>query len=281
MRWYREFIVEIWRTAADFGVVGLFSSVAMLFTWWWQRQTRNAGFVDITWAACLAFAALYFGAVGDGAVLPRMLVALLGAIWGFRLANHLLARVLGEAEDGRYAYLRTYWRDNQWKFFLMFQAQVILILVLAIPFYVAAHNPEPNWSWFYVAGLTLWVLSLGGETLADFQLARFRAANKHRGKTCRSGLWRFSRHPNYFFEWLHWFSYCLIAVGAPWAALTLLAPALMLVTLCFGTGIPFVEAQALRSRGEDYRDYQRTTSAFFPWFPKRLEASRSENTAAD
>ena len=87
------------------------------------------------------------------------------------------------------------------------------------------------------------------------------------GKTCREGLWRYSRHPNYFFEWLHWFTYVFLAVGTPWPiwALTLLGPVLMLVSLYWITGIPFVEAQALRTRGEDYREYQRTTSAFVPW----------------
>jgi steroid 5-alpha reductase family enzyme len=255
---------------SDLLVVAVFSSIAMAATWLWQRKTRNAGFVDITWACCLAFAALFYGARGEGAMTPRLLAALLGAIWAFRLANHLLARVLHEPEDGRYKYLRAHWKDNQWKFFLFFQSQTVLILLFSTPFLIAAQNPHDGLRWNYVAGFLLWLLSLSGETLADRQLANFRNNPANRGTTCRAGLWRYSRHPNYFFEWLHWFSYCLLAIGAPGAIYTLLAPAAMLVTLCWVTGIPFVEAQSIRSRGDDYRRYQRETSAFIPWFPKRL-----------
>jgi len=112
--------------------------------------------------------------------------------------------------------------------------------------------------------------SVSMEALADLQLKRFRADPANKGKVCDVGLWAWSRHPNYFFEWLHWFAYVFLAIGTPWpvAWLSLLGPVLMLVSLYWVTGIPFVEAQAVRSRGDDYRDYQRTTSAFIPWFPK-------------
>src|SRR5262249_38496991 len=96
------------------------------------------------------------------------------------------------------------------------------------------------------------------------------------GRTCRAGLWRYSRHPNYFFEWTHWFAYPLLAVGAGgvfW--LSAIGPVIMLLMLYRVSGIPFTEAQALRSRGDDYRDYQRTTSAFVPWFPKAWPTDRS------
>jgi steroid 5-alpha reductase family enzyme len=252
----------------DFAVVLGFSATVMWLTWWWQTKTRNAGFVDIAWAACLAFAALYFGATGEGGLLPRMLTAVLGATWGFRLANHLLSRVLSEAEDGRYAYLRKHWQDDQRKFFLFFQGQALLVALFALPFFLAAQNPTQGWSWWLILGVVIWFASVAGESLADWQLARFRSNPKNRGKTCREGLWRYSRHPNYFFEWLHWFAYVCFAVGAPYWWLSLIGPAMMLVTLNWVTGIPFVEAQSLRSRGDDYREYQRTTSSFFPWFPK-------------
>jgi steroid 5-alpha reductase family enzyme len=263
--WQQLFQADWW---TDIGVVAGFSCIAMALTWEWQRRTRNAGFVDISWACCLAFAALYFGATGDGALLPRLLVGILGAMWGFRLANHLLARVLTEREDGRYAFLRQHWQDSQWKFFLFFQMQVLLVLLFSTPFRIAAQNTQADMNVWILLACTVWVLSIAGESLADRQLAEFRGNPANRGKTCRAGLWRYSRHPNYFFEWLHWFSYCCLAVGVSGAAWTLIGPATMLVTLCWVTGIPFVEAQSLRSRGEDYRDYQRTTSALIPWFPK-------------
>lgn len=254
--------------AQDALVIAAVTSVAMLCSWQWQRRKRNAGIVDITWAGCLAFSALYCGAVGSGAILPRMLTALLGAIWGFRLASHLLVRVLSEPEDGRYRYLRAHWQDSQFKFFLFFQGQVLLVLLFSLPFHLAAQNPNDQFSPMLVLGVFVWLVSIGGESLADAQLARFRRVSANQGKTCREGLWRYSRHPNYFFEWLHWFSYCLFAIGAPGALWSLIGPATMLITLCWVTGIPFVEAQSLRSRGEDYRRYQRSTSPLIPWFPK-------------
>jgi steroid 5-alpha reductase family enzyme len=112
----------------------------------------------------------------------------------------------------------------------------------------------------------LWAGAVLGETVADRQLAGFRADPANRGAVCRRGLWRLSRHPNYFFEWVQWWAYVLIGRGAP---LTLIGPAAMLVFLFRVTGIPYTERQALRSRGEAYREYQRATSAFVPWPPRR------------
>ena len=118
-------------------------------------------------------------------------------------------------------------------------------------------------------GLLIWTISVLGESIADAQLARFRSNPANRGKTCRIGLWNYSRHPNYFFEWLHWWSYVAIAWSAPYGWTTLLAPALMWFFLFKVTGIPATEAQAVISRGDDYKLYQQTTSVFVPWFPKR------------
>jgi steroid 5-alpha reductase family enzyme len=119
----------------------------------------------------------------------------------------------------------------------------------------------------------VWIISVGGEWLADRQLARFRQDPSNKGKVCRQGLWRYSRHPNYFFEWVHWWAYVLIGIGGPWGWLTLFGPAVMLVFLLKITGVPPTEKRALQSRGEAYREYQRTTSVFFPWPPKQETAS--------
>ena len=117
-------------------------------------------------------------------------------------------------------------------------------------------------------GCALWLVALGGETLADRQLAAFKDDPANRGKVCDSGLWRYSRHPNYFFEWLVWVSFFLFALPSPWGWTTIFAPALMLFFLLRVTGIPYTEQQSLRSKGDAYRAYQRVTSPFIPWFPK-------------
>jgi steroid 5-alpha reductase family enzyme len=141
------------------------------------------------------------------------------------------------------------------------------VVLFSLPLLAVATHPNPTHGQLLVAAL-IWLISVAGEWLADAQLARFRANPAHHGKTCRRGLWRYSRHPNYFFEWLHWCAYAVAAMGAPLAWLGALGPVLMYLFLRYISGIPFTEQQALRTRGDDYRDYQRCTPMLFPWFPK-------------
>ena len=115
----------------------------------------------------------------------------------------------------------------------------------------------------------LWVVAWLGEAVADAQLAKFKADPASKGRTCRVGLWRYSRHPNYFFEWLTWVAFAWFATSSPNGWIGWISPALILYFLLRVTGIPATEEQALRSRGENYRRYQETTSAFLPWFPKK------------
>jgi steroid 5-alpha reductase family enzyme len=243
------------------------SAVAMALTWWMAMRVRNVGFVDVVWAGLMALAALLAGAFAMGSEVPRALVALFGSTWGARLCLHLLARVLHEPEDGRYQALRARWHGSPARFFVFFQLQALVVALFAVPFFAAASQPDLDARWIGAA-VACWLLSLGGETLADRQLARFRADPAHRGRTCRDGLWGWSRHPNYFFEWLHWFAYVLLAAGGPLAGWSWIGPIVMLLFLYRVSGIPWTEAQALRSRGEDYRRYQRQVSAFFPLPPR-------------
>jgi steroid 5-alpha reductase family enzyme len=236
--------------------------------WLWQRRRRNAGIADVLWSALLAVCAVLLAANGTGARSARVLLALLGGGWALRLAIHLAVRVGHEEEDGRYRALRARWAGDQRRWFGFFQFQALSVPLFALPFVAVAANRDPR-PGALAAGAMLWLLGVLGEALADRQLARFRAAPEHRGRTCRSGLWRYSRHPNYFFEWLHWFAYVAWSVGSPLAPLAWLGPITMYVFLRYLSGVPWTEAQALRSRGEDYRDYQRRTSIFFPWFPGR------------
>lgn len=253
------------------GILGVIGGMIAVMTVLWvvQCRTRNAGWVDVGWAAGLAAAATFYANWFDGDPTRRALMGFLGTLWGARLALHLARRVAAEPEDGRYRRMREYWAGTADRNFLwFFLAQALLVALFSLPFLVCARADTalaPGWQ---VAAIVVWLTAVGGESIADWQLARFRANPANRGRTCRQGLWRTSRHPNYFFEWLHWWSYVLLAIGAPGAWLTLLGPVLMFAFLYRVTGIPYTEQQALASRGDDYRDYQRTTSAFFPWFPK-------------
>jgi steroid 5-alpha reductase family enzyme len=248
-------------------VLWLLAAAMMAAGWQWQRRHVNTGIVDVLWAAGLGTGAVWLALSGAGAVAPRVLLAGCGGLWGWRLARHLWHRVRGEAEDGRYAQMRAHWHGDQRKLFGFFQFQAVLIALFALPFVAVACNPlqAPGW---LLGGAAIWLGSVLGESLADRQLARFRAQPANRGKTCRAGLWRWSRHPNYFFEWLHWFAYVCLAVGSPLWWLAWSGPLLMYVFLRWISGVPWTEAQALRTRGDDYRAYQRSTPMLFPWFPK-------------
>ncbi len=255
-------------TAATFAVLWSLAALTMCCGWLWQRRHQNAGIADVLWSALLCFAALLFAATGTGALAPRVLLALLGGGWALRLALHIGARVRREAEDGRYQSLRARWRGDQRPWFIFFQIQALSVPLFALPFAAVASNSHPTAVWLAIGAL-IWLAGVFGESIADRQLAGFRAEPSQQGRTCRRGLWRYSRHPNYFFEWLHWFAYVAWAVGSPLAVLAWLGPIVMFVFLRYVSGVPWTEQQALRSRGEDYRAYQRSTSCFFPWFPRR------------
>jgi steroid 5-alpha reductase family enzyme len=124
----------------------------MTLTWLVQLKTRNAGFVDVTWSAMMAFAAALYGVTGSGAGLPRLLVVMLGGIWGLRLSLHLLSRVLNEAEDGRYRALREHWNDHQGRMFGMFMLQASFVVIFSLPFLAVAANPEGALSWWTLLG---------------------------------------------------------------------------------------------------------------------------------
>ncbi len=252
--------------------IALGTSALMLALWLLQRRTRDAGVVDVGWAASLASAAIFISLTSPGDPLRRALLAAIVAVWGFRLAAHLLFdRVLTGPEDPRYQTMRARLGHRaQPVFFLFFQAQALLVLLLCTPFLIAArsHAPAPNTLDFLA--LICWTVALLGESIADAQLKAFKRRPDSAGQVCSIGLWHYSRHPNYFFEWLIWIAFALLASSAPlsiaWLAWS--APLLMLLFVLKLTGIPPTEARALRSRPDAYRRYQRTTNAFFPWFPR-------------
>lgn len=252
-------------------------SLGMTVLWLVQRRTGDAGIVDVGWAAALGSLAVFYALVLEaGLPARRALVAVLAAFWSVRLSSYLLwNRVLRGPEDGRYQAIRARWKNRlQLKLLGFFLAQGGLDAILSISFLVVMIHPADSLRWWDVVAAFVVLASVAGETLADRQLANWRADPANRGRTCRNGLWRYSRHPNYFFEWIYWLAWVVMAVGSPIAWASLIAPALMLFFILHVTGIPPTEARAVVTRGDDYRRYQATTSAFFPWFPKRDERAR-------
>lgn len=245
-------------------------SAMMAILWCVQRKTGNAGIVDVGWAAGIGILAVFYSATSEGYLTRRILVAVLAGWWSLRLAAYLLlSRVIRQPEEGRYVKLREKWGERaEWRLFWFFQMQAAADLLFSLPLLVVAHRSHPAFDVWDGLGVAVWVIGVGGAWLADRQLTNFKRRPESRGTTCREGLWRYSRHPNYFFEWIHWWSYVCMAVGSAFWWVTLIVPAVLLFFLFRVTGIPPTEAQALASR-PDYAEYQRTTSVFVPWFPKR------------
>ncbi len=250
------------------------NSLLFVVAWCIQRRTRDAGVVDVTWALAFAPCAIFYAVALDASGFVPWLVVVLVAAWSLRLAGHLLAtRVLTRRpEDGRYAALRTAKgeRADRW-FFWFFQAQAASVVVLSQSQLGVLLAP-PTEPIVIALGVACFLVSIAGEAIADRQLESFRSDPANRGLVCTTGLWSASRHPNYFFEWMHWLAYPILAFGSPYAWMTWIAPPVLLFLLLFLTGIPPTEEQALRSRGDAYRSYQRSTSAFIPWFRRRVRA---------
>ena len=243
----------------------------MALIWVVCRRLNNAGYVDVAWAYGFALVTGLYVALGAGAPLRKAIIATMAVMWSLRLGTHLLIRVTRHhpKEDERYAALREQFPKRVWlMFFGFFLLQAILVGLLSTPFAVACANKSPTLHAWEIAGAALWLLAFAGEALADHQLNVFRSNPANKGKVCDAGLWRYSRHPNYFFEWIIWVAFFLFALGTPGGWATFYSPLLMLYFLTKVTGIPPAEAQSLKSRGDAYRDYQRRTSVFIPWKPK-------------
>lgn len=243
-------------------------SVLMLILWLVSLGTKNAAIVDVGWTFGLLTCALVYVITGGGDSWRNAILVLMVGVWAFRLGGYLFfTRVWRQPEEGRYQQIRRDWKTNiNLKFFFFFEFQGLLDVVLSLPFLLASINPRPQISTIEYIGLLLWAGAIAGEAVADAQLNAFKADPLHRGKTCRVGMWNYSRHPNYFFEWFIWVSWLIFALGSLHGWIAVICPALMLYFLFKVTGIPATEAQALRSRGDDYRQYQQTTSVFVPWF---------------
>lgn len=246
-------------------------AAVMAGLWVLQLRVRNASIADVGWCMGLIAVVLWYAAEATGEVERKILVTALAALYAGRLGFYiLLNRVVGKIEDAHYRRLREQWGGSErLKMFGYFQLQALAVAAFSLPFLALIQNPRPPFALIELVGLLIWIVAVSGEATADWQLSQFRSKPWNRDRVCRDGLWHCSRHPNYFFEWLHWWAYVVMAIGTPGWLLTWIGPVAMGWALLKVTGIPLAEAQALASRGEDYREYQRTTNSFLPWFPKR------------
>lgn len=249
----------------------LVACALMAITWLFAVQWDNYGIVDAVWSlSFFGMAALASGFTSGWAPRKFLLLAVVG-LWSLRLGIFLARRIYGHhpVEDSRYKALRvSYGARMKFRFFLFFQFQALSVVALSIPFLKIALNDAPEFHLLEWLGASLFLFSLLGEALSDAQMNAFKAKPENAGKTCMVGLWRYSRHPNYFFESCIWWSFWIFALGTPGTIFTVYCPLVILFLLLKVTGVPPAEAQAVKKRGQEYLEYQKRTSVFVPWFPK-------------
>lgn len=255
-------------------------SVVMTGAWLIWRKTKNSGWIDTTWTFGLGLVGILT------ALLPfthplnlrNWLVAAMAAIWSLRLGLHIAFRTRGITDDPRYAKLIRGWgADASRQMFGLLQKQALVSIPLALAMWLAAANPSPLPAAQALVAILVFSVAVAGEAFADEQLRSFRLQPGNNGKVCDTGLWRWSRHPNYFFEWLGWLSYPLLAIDLrgndPLALLAFAAPLCMYWLLVHVSGIPPLEEHMLAQRGESFRRYQMRTNAFFPGPPRETSGS--------
>ena len=259
--------------AALFLAVAALLSLAMGAAWLAVARGAKSGWVDAVWSFLMGAAGVAAALAPvqgwEGDPLRRAVVATLAGIWSLRLGLHIVARTTGGGEDPRYAALKEEWGEI-WKarMFGFLQIQAAAAFLLATTIFLAARNPATGLQWSDLAGMALLAAAVAGEGLADARLARFRRDPANKGKVCDAGLWSVSRHPNYFFQWLGWAGYAVVAIGPvgawSWGWAALAGPAFMYWLLTRASGIPPLEAYMMRSRGQAYADYRSRVNAFWP-----------------
>ena len=239
----------------------------MLLLWAVQCRWGNAAWVDIAWACGTSVAGICLIVQVPSPVERRVLAVILAGAWGLRLSIYLALRLLRHGGDSRYESMEQKYEGRLQRFYFgFFLLQGVAAALYAMPMMASAVGPWPSLP--AIVGAAVVVFGIAMVTIADLQLAAFKKTNTDPAALCRNGLWSWSRHPNYFFEWLTWCGWAVMAIdGTAWW-IGIGGAALMLYFLLKVSGIPHVEREAIKKRGEAYLEYQRTTSMFIPLPPR-------------
>jgi steroid 5-alpha reductase family enzyme len=258
-----------------YGMVMVVSAAAvaalMLSTWLLSVRLRDASVADVAWGLGFVLIAWTTFAIADGATVRKVLVASLTTLWGLRLAGYLGWRQRGEGEDFRYQDMRRRYgrRFPFLSLFLVFGIQGLGMWAVSLPLQAAQVPDSPQGlTVLDMVGVAVWTLGFFFEAVGDLQLARFRADPRNRGKVMDRGLWRYTRHPNYFGDFCVWWGLYAIALATGEAWWSVAGPVVMSCVLLKVSGKPVLEEHLTRHR-EGYPDYVRRTSPFFPWPPER------------
>ncbi|MEM0950718.1 MAG: DUF1295 domain-containing protein [Cyanobacteria bacterium P01_H01_bin.74] len=263
---------------------GIFTTMTLL--WALSYKFKNAGIVDVFWGYFILPVTTFYWLItpvpapdfsaGFPMTNPHVLFSICVVLSGLRLGTYLLDRFLKEwpVEDARYTRFREDWKNSgqnaELMMWLAYQLQGLLMLLISVPVYLVFSNPATPVSPMQSAAAVVMVFAVVCEALSDEQLRQFKANPANKGTVCQAGFWNYSRHPNYFFQWLFWVGVFVFVLPYPWGWTMAYVPLLMLHFLINVTGIAATEARLLQSRGEPYRQYQETTSPFIPFFKKKV-----------
>jgi len=253
---------------ASFFYVLFFSFIWMVIAYGLYLVIKNGAIVDIFWTLGITLSTILLFWVAVVSSFALYFVLILMMIWGARLTFLVVYRLITHKVDGRYEALEKGWKTNikrRYFWFFMFQGASIVIFMIPMMF-IASY--KDSGSVYDIIGTLLMVVGLCGVILSDFQLQSFIKSGTDRSQVCEKGLWYYSRHPNYFFEWVYWVGIFFFAISVPFGFIAVISPLALLLTLLFVTGIPPAEKRALETKGENYKQYQASTSSFVPWFKK-------------
>jgi steroid 5-alpha reductase family enzyme len=245
------------------GLLFIFMSLAYLVA----RKRDQFNVVDIAWGA--AFVLVAWGVYYQVSQPRTLLVAVLVSLWGIRLMSHLFKRVRTGEDDPRYIEIRKKWKGDVWlrAYFIIFMLQALLVLVVGLPIILTGNNLLAHTAWAVYTGAVIWFVGFTLERTADAELAEFVANRKSKNEVLDTGLWRYSRHPNYFGELAQWWGIGIIALQASWGWVGLLGPLTLTILIVFISGIPTIEKK--KKSNPAYAAYMKRTSPLIPWPPKR------------
>jgi steroid 5-alpha reductase family enzyme len=230
---------------------------------------KDNSIVDIAWGLGFILVSLMSFFLESEFAVRHIIVTVLVLIWGTRLAFHIFIRNKGKGEDFRYAQWRREW--GKWfllrSFFQIYMLQGLLLLIIAYPVILTNHSREEGISYLDLVGVVLWVTGFFFEALGDFQLSKFKKDPGNKGKIMRFGLWKYTRHPNYFGEAVMWWGIFLVALSVKLGWTAIISPLLITFLLLRVSGVAMLEKKYVGNK--EFEEYAKKTSAFFPWFPKK------------
>lgn len=245
-------------------------TIIMILSWFFYLYQKKPNILDVSWA--LGFIVTVVTAVSgcQGYLLRKLILFIIAFAWSCRLTGLFFMRYLKQEKAGRFQAIRdAFDATTNLKFGLVFILQGFLIVVLSWPFVLICSNAKPSISVLEWVGIIISLIGFMGEAFADKQLWQFKENEENMSKVCDEGLWKYSRHPNYFFEWIIWVGFFIFALTSPLGITSIISPILMWYLLTQISGVHMAEMQALKLKGESYKEYQEKTSMFFPWFPKK------------